>query len=260
MKKTEKLSKEGIVKYLPSGFDQGCIQVFEEIDSTNTEAKRQAGSGAQNGTILIANSQTGGRGRVGRSFYSPRDGGVYFSILLRPTLVAEDVVLITVAASVLVAEAIRAVCGVYPDIKWVNDLYDKGKKVCGILAELVSNSETGTAVVLGVGINCDTVFPEELQEIAGNVPYAEDVKNKLASELSVRLSGIESVIAEGTFLEAYREHSMVIGKWVTIPQEQGSFYYVSGIGDRGELLLEDKNGNSRALTTGEVSIRLTNTD
>ncbi len=257
MQRKVKLSREGIAKYLPDQFEQSRIQVFEEIDSTNTEAKRQARNGAPDGTVLVANSQRNGRGRLGRNFYSPQDGGVYFSILLRPTLPAEDTVLITVAASVQVAEAIQSVCGVYPDIKWVNDLYYEGKKVCGILAELVSDSETGNAVVLGVGINCYTEFPDELQDIAGNVPCVEDIKNRLAAELSVRLSELESVITEGEFLTSYREHSMVIGKWVTIPQEAGSLYYVCGIGERGGLILKDREENSRILTTGEISIRLT---
>lgn len=257
MQEQEKLSREGIGKYLPDSFEESRIQVFEEIDSTNTEAKRQAKKGVPNGTIFVANSQTNGRGRVGRTFYSPRDGGVYFTILLRPTLPIEDAVLITVAASVRVAEAIQSVCGVYPDIKWVNDLYCNGKKVCGILAEMISDPEYGNAVILGVGINCNSEFPEDLQDIAGNVPFAEDIKNHLAAELSVRLSDLEAVIAEGNFLTSYREHSMVIGKWVTIPQETESLYYVCGIGERGELLLEEKNGTSRILTTGEVSIRLT---
>lgn len=260
MQNKEKLSVEGIKKYLPTDFESDRIRLFEEIDSTNTEAKRQGRAGAPDGSIFVAESQKNGRGRVGRSFYSPQDGGVYFTILLRPKLSLDDVVLITVAASVQVAEAIQNVCGIYPDIKWVNDLYYKGRKVCGILAELVSDAENGNGVALGVGINCHTEFPAELQEIAGNVPLVEDVKNRLAAELSVRLSNLESVVAKGDFLTAYREHSMVIGKWVTIPQEEGSSYYVCGIGEKGQLLLEDCEGNPRVLTTGEISIRLTEAD
>ncbi len=255
MQREEKISLDRIAKYLPSEFCKEKIRVFEEIDSTNSEAKRQIAKGVPHGSILIANSQTGGRGRVGRSFYSPIDGGVYFTIVLRPSLLPEDNVLITVAASVQVAEAIQAVCGIYPEIKWVNDLYYDGKKVCGILAELVSEPTTH-AVVLGVGINCHVVFPNELQEIAGNVPSVDDVKNRLAAELSVRLSMLEDVIHKGEFIKAYREHSMVIGKWITILQEEGSSYFVRGIGERGELILEDDAGNSRVLSTGEISIRL----
>ncbi len=256
------LSKDGISRYLPADFDRKRIQVFEVIDSTNTEAKRQAAKGAPHGTILVANAQTAGRGRVGRSFYSPQDGGVYFSILLRPSLMQEETVLITTAASVAVADAIESVCGIYPQIKWVNDLYYDGKKVCGILAELVSGTKDGMrdAVVIGVGINCHSEFPEELREIAGNIPPGEDVKNHLAAELSFRLSRLETMISNRTFLQKYREHSMVIGKWITLPQEPDSSYFVRGIGERGELFLVDKEGNSRNLTTGEISIRLVGSD
>ncbi len=258
----KELSVDGIARYLPADFKLEKIQVYEVIGSTNTEAKRQAVKGASYGTILVANAQTAGRGRVGRNFYSPRDGGVYFSIILRPALLRETTVLMTVAASVAVADAIEAVCGVYPKIKWVNDLYYQEKKVCGILAELVSNPHTGTpdAVVIGVGINCNAEFPEELMEIAGNIPPVEDAKNRLAAELSLRLSKLEEMISCGKFLPKYRENSMVLGKWITLLQEPGSLYYVRGIGERGELMIEDKNGMVRSLTTGEISIRLATAD
>ena len=256
------LTREGIFQYLPQGFDREKLQVFDVIDSTNTEAKRQASQGAPHGTILVANSQTAGRGRVGRSFYSPRDGGVYFSILLRPTVSGEETVLITTAASVAVADAIEAVCGVYPKIKWVNDLYIEEKKVCGILAESVINPECGKVdgVVVGVGINCDCEFPEELQPIAGNIPLATDVKNRLAAELSVRLLGIEAMVLDRKYLRKYREHSLVLGRWITIPQELGSSWYVQEIGEKGELILEDNSGNHRVLSTGEISVRLSGRD
>ncbi len=259
--KTE-LSIDGIARYLPTEFDRSRIQVYDVIDSTNTEAKRQAAKGAPHGTILVANSQTAGRGRVGRSFYSPRDGGVYFSILLRPTLPVEEIILITTAASVAVADSIEAVCGVYPKIKWVNDLYCDEKKVCGILAESVVSPETGKpdAIIVGVGINCNHEFPEELREIAGNLPMAEDMKNRLAAELSLRLSGLEDMISGGGFLQKYRKHSMVLGRQITILQEPGSTWLVREIGEQGELVLEDDKGNFRSLSTGEISIRLTSCD
>ncbi len=262
MMKKNKLSLDGIFRYLPDQFDRSKLCFFDVIDSTNAEAKRQAAEGIPNGTSFVANAQTAGRGRLGRSFYSPEDGGIYFSMLLRPGLLTEDVVLITVAASVAVADAIFAVTDVYPQIKWVNDLYLDGKKVCGILTEMVSSPETGAmeAIVVGVGINCFTMFPAELQEIAGNIPYVADVKNRLAAELVVRLSALEEMIKGREFLQKYRRHSMVIGRSVSLPQEEGSCYLVQGIGDNGELILQDKAGTIRRLTTGEVSIRLCDTD
>ncbi len=262
MMKEDNLSFDGICEHLPQSFDKSKIRFFHVINSTNTEAKRMAAEGAPDGTILIANCQTAGRGRLGRSFYSPEDGGIYFSILLRPKLTMKDMVLVTVAASVAVADAIFAVTKVYPQIKWVNDLYLDGKKVCGILAELVSNPDSGEpeAVVVGVGINCKAVFPEELQEIAGNISMEGADKNSLAAELSVRLSNLEEMVKTKSFLQKYRENSMVIGRYVTLLQEPGSTYLVTGIGDCGELKLESDGGEKRSLTTGEISIRLAGLD
>ncbi len=255
---SDELSLAGILRYLPEDFDRQRIQFFPLIDSTNTEAKRQATEGAPDGTVLVAAQQTAGRGRVGRSFYSPRFGGIYFSILLRPKLLMQDMVRITACASIAVADAIFAVTGVYPQIKWVNDLYFSGKKVCGILTELVS--APSHAVVVGVGVNCSAVFPKELQEIAGNLPEVEDMKNRLAAELTMRLSSLEEMIVKGDFLSKYRKHSMVIGQYVTLLQEEGSRYFAKGIGDNCELILEDENGQERRLSTGEISIRFAAND
>ncbi|MBO5364382.1 MAG: biotin--[acetyl-CoA-carboxylase] ligase [Clostridia bacterium] len=257
-KMEEAFSPSGIFRHLPNGFDKKRVHFYNVIDSTNNEAKRFAAEGAPDGTVFLANCQTAGRGRVGRSFYSPEDGGIYFSCLLRPQLSADDVVLITVAASVAAADAIFAVTGVYPAIKWVNDLFLGRRKVCGILTEMVSG--TSPAVVVGVGINCSAVFPEELQEIAGNLPKTEDLRNRLAAELICKMPYLEEIIKEGNFLDQYRAHSMVIGQIVTLPQEPGSRYFAKGIGDSGELILEDETGTERRLTTGEISIRLADTD
>lgn len=153
------------------------------------------------------------------------------------------------------------VTGRQPQIKWVNDLYLDGKKICGILTEAVSDFETGAveAVVVGIGINCNTVFPEELQEKAGSVLQGSGgaVRNRLAAELVNQVSGLEQMIRQRTFLEEYRSRSMVIGKEITVLQEPGSRYFAEGIGQSGELILRDEAGNEKILSTGEVSIRLT---
>ncbi len=252
----EKITYEGLQKY---GLVLENIRIYDTIDSTNAEAKRQTLSGAAHGTVILANSQTEGRGRLGRSFYSPADSGIYVSFLLRPTLPMEDMVKITTAASVAVGQAIFAVTGRYPDIKWVNDLYLEGKKVCGILAETVYPPDAKPVVILGVGINCNAIFPEELQDIAGNIPMEEipDGKNRLAAELISRIRPLEEMILTDDFWEEYRAHSMVLGKTITIVGEEDSRYLVKEIGKNGELQLIDASGNLRQLTTGEISIRLT---
>ena len=253
----DKLSREGMLPFLEDPEAAEKILVFDVLDSTNTEAKRRAVDGA----VILADRQTAGRGRLGRSFFSPAESGVYFTMLLRPEIPMEQAVLATTAASVAARRAVEKVTGRQPQIKWVNDLYLDGKKICGILTEAVSDFETGAveAVVVGIGINCNTVFPEELQEKAGSVLQGSGgaVRNRLAAELVNQVSGLEQMIRQRTFLEEYRSRSMVIGKEITVLQEPGSRYFAEGIGQSGELILRDEAGNEKILSTGEVSIRLT---
>lgn len=257
----DKLSREGMLPFLEDPEAAEKILVFDVLDSTNTEAKRRAVDGAPDGTVILADRQTAGRGRLGRSFFSPAESGVYFTMLLRPEIPMEQAVLATTAASVAASRAVEKVTGRQPQIKWVNDLYLDGKKICGILTEAVSDFETGAveAVVVGIGINCTTVFPEELQEKAGSVLQGSGgaVRNRLAAELVNQVSGLEQMIRQRTFLEEYRSRSMVIGKEITVLQEPGSRYFAEGIGQSGELILRDEAGNEKILSTGEVSIRLT---
>ncbi len=245
------ITKEGLSQY---GVSINQVQVFETLASTNQEAKRQALMGAKDGTVILANHQSEGRGRLGRSFYSPKDGGIYCSFIVKTSLSVEDTVKITTAASVLTGKAICHIIGEFPQIKWVNDLYLDGKKVCGILAEAVYLPGKVPVVILGIGINCNAVFPEELEEIAGNIPKVD--KTRLAAELILKISKLEEVIKTGEFLEEYRKHSMVIGKRITILGEEDSCYLVKDIGNSGELLLMTDTGESRTLSAGEISIRL----
>lgn len=260
----DKLSRQGILPYLEEPERAEKIFVFDVLDSTNTEAKRRALGGAPDGTVILADRQTAGRGRLGREFYSPANSGVYFTVLLRPNIPMEQAGMFTTAASVAAMEAVKAVTGKQPLIKWVNDLYLDGRKVCGILTEAVSNFETGVieAVAVGIGINCTTVFPEELREKAGSLFPGNGesaVRNRLAAELVNRTVHLEDCIAEGNFMEKYRRYSMVLGKTVTVLQEPGSQYLAEEIGNGGELILRGRTGERRVLRTGEVSIRLTET-
>lgn len=243
---------ERIRPYLLNGTMAERIQVFDTIDSTNTEAKRLARLGALEGTTVISNHQTAGRGRLGRSFYSPKDTGIYFSMLLRPSIPLEEAVQVTAAASVAVADAVQNVCGIALCIKWVNDLYYDGKKVCGILTEAVED-----AIVIGIGLNCSTVFDGELADIAGSLSVdGDEIRCRLAAELVNRIFKLEDAIVNRTWQKAYKERSMILGKEITVLNEAGSCYLAEDIGDKGELILVDKNGEKKMLTTGEVSIRL----
>lgn len=256
-----RLSLAGMLPYLKDPQRKDRITVYATVDSTNHVLKRMALDGAKDHTVVIADAQTAGRGRLGRSFYSPPGGGIYFSLLLRPTMPTDRVVAITAAASVAAARAVFAVTGRYPDIKWVNDLYLDGKKICGILTEAISNFETGTvdAIVVGIGINCHTAFPEELKEIAGNLDSGHalpNLRNHLAAELVNQTADLEQLLQDRSYLPEYRAHSMVLSKPVTIPQEPGSRYIAEQIGENGELILRSASGEERVLRSGEISLRL----
>ena len=145
---------------------------LSEIDSTNRYLKELAATGAPEGTVVIANKQSAGRGRLGRSFFSPEEKGIYMSILLRPEIELERAVLITSMAAVAVARAVERVSTIPAQIKWVNDIFINRKKVCGILTEAGINTEKGSLdyAVLGIGVNVGSMeFPAELKEIATSV-------------------------------------------------------------------------------------------
>lgn len=173
------LSASGIRRFLPA--DAPLLPtVRKSLDSTNAEALRRAVDGAPEGTVIVAEEQTAGRGRRGRSFFSPAGTGIYLSILVRPALAAERAHLLTCSAAVAVAEAIEACAGVDASIKWVNDVYCRGKKVAGILTEGSFDLEGGVLqhAVVGIGVNVrppHAGFPAEIAERAGAVLPASDV-------------------------------------------------------------------------------------
>src|SRR5919112_5436702 len=166
---------------------------FDSLPSTNTEAARQAALGAPEGLCVVAREQTAGRGRRERSWVSPKDAGLYVSVVLRPTLEARLWPLITLAAALAVRDALEEACGLEADIKWPNDLLAGGRKLCGILAETAEGAR-GRAVVLGIGVNLRRgSFPKELNDTAtsveeqtGRAPDAESLLASLTRALARR--------------------------------------------------------------------------
>lgn len=247
------MTKETIGKYLNDPVLKQNLWVFDTLDSTNAEAKRRALGGAESGTVILAESQTAGRGRLGRTFDSPKGGGIYLSMILRPKGSLADAVALTVVAAVAVHRAVKTVTQKELQIKWVNDLYLNDKKVCGILAERVED-----AIIIGVGINVSTTFQGELATIAGSLFPVEQpkIRPRLTAELMQQLFKLEAMLFDPAVMEEYRNYSMVLGKTVTILQEEPKQSYLAeAIGDRGELMLRDATGVLRIVTSGEVSIR-----
>ncbi len=164
--------KNKILQNLPGDHPwQNQIIWLDSTDSTNTQAKRMAREGAPHGTAIFAGYQTGGRGRMGRSFSSPAGQGVYMSLILRPNCKPEQLMHLTCAAAVAACRAVENVAGIRPDIKWINDLVYQKRKLAGILTELVLLPDS-TAAIVGIGINCcqkAEAFPEEIRAMAGSL-------------------------------------------------------------------------------------------
>ena len=250
-----RVCKNALICALGEQFEGVLVRVFDEIDSTNTEAKRMTLDGFFGDALLVANSQTAGRGRMGRSFYSPSGTGAYFSILHTLNTPLCDAVAITSAASVAVMRAIRTLTGMQTEIKWVNDLYYNKKKVCGILTEAVSAGESAH-VIVGIGINLDTAdFPEELQGIAGSLGTQIDTA-KLIAEIYRQVSLYLQAPDNREWLADYRANSCVLGKKVSWTDAQTTrIGTAESIDEDGALLIRDEKNELIRLHTGEISVK-----
>lgn len=237
---------------------------FSEIDSTNRYVKELAVSGAPEGTVVIAKKQSAGRGRLGRSFFSPEEKGIYMSILLRPELELQRAVLITSMAAVAVANAIERVSGLNAQIKWVNDIFVNQKKVCGILTEAGIDGENGSLeyAVLGIGVNVGFMeFPEELKEIATSVSNEcgiEIKKEALIEEILKELERWYPTLWNGEFLKESKARSILLGKEILVidASVSGCSYAAKAVDldEMGHLIIE-REGKREILNSGEVSIR-----
>lgn len=259
---TDILSEEGIRLELTNDAVKE-VAVFRTIDSTNLEVKRRALQGEKEGLVVISESQTAGRGRLGRSFYSPLGTGIYFSILLEPKLNATDAILLTTAASVAVVRAIRRVTDLEPSIKWVNDVYLGDKKVCGILTEAMTDFETATIqyIILGIGINYKEPpegFPEEVKDIAGALVDGKEKipRNRLVAAVLDEFFTIYEELPDRHFMEDYRRWSNVLNQDVKyLEKDIWHFAKAVGIDDDGGLIVRDKDGKEKVLKTGEITLR-----
>lgn len=250
------LSRDRIVSQLNTAtYVQGLI-LGDCVDSTNSKVKEMALRGAAEGVTMIADTQTGGRGRRGRTFASP-DGGLYLSTLLRPAAQTDPGV-ITCRAAVAAARAIESLCDLHIDIKWVNDLYLNGRKVAGILAEgVLSPDGTPTAVVLGIGINVEGTLPAELDGIATTLAAhgATLSREDLAAAF---LNQWEQACAadHAEMMAEYRRRNLVLGRQVTVVQGSETYPAIAlAITDNGHLQVSAPDGE-RILSSGEVSLRL----
>lgn len=240
-------------------------EIYDELDSTNNRMKEYIYSGRRDMDLIVADSQTMGRGRLGRTFDSPSGHGIYMSILIRRDVGSENVLLITSAAAVAVVRAIRKLTGADAMIKWVNDIYIDNRKVCGILAEAVSCGGNGMDVVLGIGINVTSsndMFSEDVRDIAGSL-YGSDKcgtdkvsRNEIIAGVANELNGILGNIEKREFIGDYRRYSLVIGKEIKfLKGDSWTTGKAVDIDDDGGLIVDTCDGRI-LLNTGEITLRL----
>ncbi len=238
------------------------IEYFKTIDSTNTELKRRARMGAPSGTVLVADGQTAGRGRMGRTFFSPAGSGLYMSVLLRPVDLA-DAGRITTYAAVAAARALEKQ-GVQVSVKWVNDLLSGGKKLCGILAEAGTVGED-TFAVIGIGVNlADSAFPEDLADIAtsveaqtGRIPDRDEVVADILRELAALTRG---GLRDPSVMEEYRARCTLLGRAIRVHPLSGAPFDATAVAveDDGTLTVRPDTPHNAPLvnlSSAEVSVR-----
>ena len=256
------ITADGITEELGAFAGKYTVEVLPSCTSTNSVLKERAGQLPEWYTVIAA-EQTAGRGRRGRSFHSPGGTGLYMSVLLRPKLSAEDSVLITTAAAVAVCRTVEQLAGVKAEIKWVNDVFVRGKKVCGILTEAGFDMESGAIeyAVLGVGINVtepDGGFPEELSGIAGAVfkDRQRNMRDRFAAAFLRQFSLIYEDFPHSGFVKEYRERNFLVGSEVNVLRGGGSeAAVVLEVDGKCRLVVRYPDGRREALSSGEVSVR-----
>ena len=254
----DRLSEASLRHALGALAQSYSISVFDSIDSTNAQARRLAATTAPLPAVIAAGSQSAGRGRMGRSFYSPDQTGLYFSLLYESSASPADAVTVTGAAAVAVMRAIRRLTGMQASIKWVNDLYLNSKKICGILAESIFSADAPPRYILGIGVNLSTTaFPDGLSDIAGSLMADNLSRAELLAAILHELHAFLQDPTDRSWLADYRLHSAVIGKRITWTHagnaEQGVALDVDG---EGGLLVRTDAGICQTLRTGEISLRI----
>ena len=258
------ISAAGIKPFLQAPVMAENIRVYEILDSTNREAKDRALNKAVYGTVIIAESQTQGRGRFDRAFFSPPGGGLYMSFILFPGIMGfSNPHVITAYAAVCVCEAIEGVCGMKPSVKWVNDIFLNNKKICGILAEAITDPESRDAgrIILGIGINVSTKtgdFPGDLRQYASSL-YPDGSpqisRNLLAANIINRILAADRP-CEAEIFEQYKKRLFMLGSEVTVIQGKDQYTAKAlDIDGDGRLLVKTGGGEIRALMSGEVRVK-----
>lgn len=261
---TDIITCDGIKKYVDDELKSAInIEYLEKTESTNDVAKKRALIGEKEGLLIVAGEQTSGRGRLGRAFFSPDDTGVYMSLLLRPDIKPEKAVLITTAAAVSVCEALEKIGVKSPMIKWVNDVFVDGKKICGILTEASFNTEKNTLdyAILGIGINVyepESGFPEEIKDIAGAVftEKKENLRNKFTAYFINSFMSYYKNLESKAHCAKYAEKCFIVGKDINVfSGDTVRAARALSVNENCGLLVRFSDGETAVLNSGEISVR-----
>ncbi len=263
MDTNDTLLKKIIRENLTTTFIGHDLTVLSTVHSTNQYLKEMDTAGTQSGYVVIADEQTNGRGRRGRTFLSPKSEGIYLSILLKLNGQPNDVRLLTICAAVAVSRAIEKACSIKADIKWVNDIYCNGKKICGILTEAIISGELQelSTVIIGIGINTGNV-PFEIKEIATSIQEEtgmRGIRNRLVAELLNQFEAVYFDFAQKEnqqdIIAYYESRLFIIGKRVMVAGIKSSYAAsVLGIDERGALVVKDDLEQVHHVTTGEINL------
>ena len=258
--------KQNILNHLSPEYpwaDRFCF--VAETGSTNDDLKAMARENAPHGTVLMAGRQTGGHGRLGRSFHSPADSGIYLSILLRPDCAPTELMHLTCAAAAAMCDAVEGAVGLRPRIKWTNDLVWEKKKLGGILTELGLNKKGMVDwAIVGIGINCTQTkadFPAEIRDIAGSLAMAtgrEISRAQVAAAMMEALYAMSCTLFSGKFamLRQFRRDCVTLGQEISILRgDTVSHGCALDVDDQGALIVRHADGTLEAVNSGEVSIR-----
>lgn len=230
------------------------VYCFDTVTSTNSVAKDLAKS-EKTPFLVLSDSQTAGRGRLGRTFYSPKDTGIYMSLTVGGFTTPQDAIFITSKSAVAVTDAIIKLTEKNPKIKWVNDIYLDGKKVCGILTECVK-IKNGFCAIIGIGVNLTTEkFPEEISEIAGALK-TDVSREELVLEIADNILEMCKNKDDKSYLKKYKDRCMLKGREITYYENSLPYHAkVLGIDDSFGLVIQTPSGE-RILTSGEITVRL----
>lgn len=245
---------------------QDSLLWFDSIDSTNTAAKILAQQGASQGTVLIADHQTGGRGRRGRSFHSPVGTGIYMSVILRPGCFPGQLMHLTCAAAVAMCDAVEQVVGIRPGIKWTNDLVCGKRKIAGILTELgFCRDDSVDYAIIGIGINCnqnEQDFPEEIRSIAGSlrsVTGHEVSRAALAAAMMDAFYRMNQILLteKDSIMNRYRRDCITLNREISLLRADGTVRrgYAVDIDPDGGLVVDFPDSGRESVSSGEVSVR-----